>query len=194
MTQSLACVPCGVPVRRGPIESKNVCARSHVWELSIPSVHIRLSTGSFVAVCAETARHGTTDTSTLNAKERMRVMRDLRLRIELPRALTRPACGVLPADAIRRTRARVHKLRKGGGSRWNLPHSPLRSSARLRDDLHNDVVNERAIRWDGPSAECAKSERRWNDEEALAACVHALHSLLQPDDFVGEDDLNVGSR
>src|SRR6266496_3005483 len=80
MTQSLACVPCGVPVRRGPIESKKVCARSQVCELSMPSVHMRLSTGSFVEVCAATLRHGAAS-STLNAKKRVRVMRALRLRI-----------------------------------------------------------------------------------------------------------------
>ena len=46
MTQSLACVPCGVPVSLGPIESNNVWASSQVCELSIPIDHIRLRTGS----------------------------------------------------------------------------------------------------------------------------------------------------
>src|SRR5215208_562173 len=48
ITQSLACIPCGVPVRRGPIESNNVWDSSQACELSMPSVHIRRSTGSVV--------------------------------------------------------------------------------------------------------------------------------------------------
>src|SRR5215467_8793993 len=60
MTQSLAAFPAGVPVSLGPMESKKVCARSQVRELSMPSLHMRLSTGSVTPVWDTSDAHGMT--------------------------------------------------------------------------------------------------------------------------------------
>src|SRR5262249_843548 len=48
MTQSLAALMPGPPVRRGPMESKRVCDSVWTWELSMPSRQMRSSVASSV--------------------------------------------------------------------------------------------------------------------------------------------------
>src|SRR5215510_3361606 len=69
MTQLLAARIPGLPVRRGPIESKRVCASFWTWELSMPTRKMRSMFGSLCALSGAAAMSATDrDTSSLRTE------------------------------------------------------------------------------------------------------------------------------
>ena len=152
ITQSLASMPCGVPVSRGPIESKSVCERSHVCELSMPSAHMRASTGSVEAG--------------LRAMRRVR-----RGRRQAQRAQRRRSCATPDGEQSRTRHRRI--LRTKGEARAEA--SPSTPAIRRYGTVQTDVEDERRV---GRNRRLrrrrrAVPERGRNDDHPLAADAHA---------------------
>src|SRR4051812_3458704 len=135
ITQSLALLPAGVPVRRGPIESKSTCARSQVCELSWPAAQICLRTGSLIPVCAA----------------RGVAARDADSAIKIERFIVAPGVGVTRQNYEEPTRGTsARNERVGTSKRKEAPCESLPSDSRVRapsagKSIQLDAENERRV-------------------------------------------------